>query len=145
MRVIRLAVAADSEVHHASRRNFADHAAQLFHTFHLVAVEAENYVVLFDSGLAGGSVLIDQGDFDAVFFFQLQIGQAIRSDVTRVNTQIGSAAEVFAGVSEGLAEGLLRAKLPAAGDRCKHRQNQSLRGSIYACSFLLFQALHPSV
>ena len=97
-----------------SRRNFADHAAQLLHTFHLVAVDAENYVVLFDSGLAGGSILIDQSDLYSMFFFQLQIGQAVRSDVASVDTEIGSAAEVLAGISEGFAERLLRAKLSAA-------------------------------
>jgi hypothetical protein len=57
--------------------------------------------VLFDSGLAGGSVLIDQRDFDAMLFFQLQIGQAVRCNVAGVNAQIRSATEILAGVSEG--------------------------------------------
>ena len=72
-----LAVAADSEGHHASRRNFTDHAAQLFHTLHLVSIETENDVVLFESGFARGRVLIDQRHFHAVFFLELQVAQAV--------------------------------------------------------------------
>ena len=65
--------------------------------------------MLFESGLAGGSILIDQRDFDAVFFLQLQVGQSVRSNIAGVNAQIRSATEVLAGVAEGFAERLLRA------------------------------------
>src|SRR4029077_15235921 len=76
------------------------------------------------TSLAGGSVLIDERDLDAVFFFQLQIGQAIGSDIAGVNAEIRSAPEVLAGVTEGFTEGFLRAQLPPGRNRGEHRQNQ---------------------
>jgi hypothetical protein len=73
-----------------------------------------------------------------MFFFQLQDGQAVRSYVTGIDTEIRSAAGVFAGVTEGFAERLLRTKLSATGDGCKDGQNQYCEDRSMHGSFLLF-------
>ena len=87
--------------------------------------------MFFQSGLAGGSILIDQRHFDAVLFLEFQFAQAIRGDVTGIHAEIGPAAEVLARKSKGLAEGFLRAKLSRLGgsqkDRHKHRHNEHRR------------------
>ena len=103
-----LAVAAEAQGHHASRRRFPDHAPQLFHAFHFCAVHGEDDIVLFEPGLARGRVLVHHGDFHALLFFQLEGAQAVGSDVSRVHAEIGTAAYVFAGDSENLASGIKR-------------------------------------
>ena len=81
--------------------------------------------MLFEPGFTCGGVLIDQGDFHAMFFLELQLAQAIRSDVAGIDAQICATAKVFTGKSKRLAEGFLRAKLSSELVSCqKHRHNQ---------------------
>src|SRR6266496_6296595 len=75
----RLTVTTNSQRDHPSRRNLADHAAQLLHAFDLSSVESQNNVVLSDPGLTSRSVLIYQRNFYAMLFLKLESAQTISS------------------------------------------------------------------
>src|SRR5215831_13067421 len=87
-----LTITAQANVDNPSGRNFVNQAAQLLNALYLVPVDAHNYVVLFDSSLSSGSVLVNHSDFDALLVFQMQWSQSVGSDVASINAKIRSTA-----------------------------------------------------
>jgi hypothetical protein len=118
-----------------------DHAAQLLHAFHRASVEIKNDVVFFHSRFAGGGVLINQRYFDAVFFLELQITEAISGDIAGVHAEVRSAAEVFARISERLTEGFLRTELGSVGACKEHRDYQHSKDRFAHISHPIFGGL----
>ena len=92
----RLTVTTNSQRDHPSRRNLADHAAQLLHAFDLSSVESQNNVVLSDPGLTSRSVLIYQRNFYAMLFLELESAQTISSDIARIYAEVRTSAQIFA-------------------------------------------------
>jgi hypothetical protein len=58
--------------------------------------------VLLDAGLPCRGILVDHGDFDALFFLQLQGTHAFGGHVRYIDSEIGTGAAVFAGKHPGL-------------------------------------------
>jgi hypothetical protein len=90
-----LTVAADAESHHAARRRFLNHAAQLGGTINRSAVEAYDHVMLVHAGFSRGSVLVDHGDLRSVFFLELQFRKALSGDVVDVDSEVRRSAALF--------------------------------------------------
>src|SRR5258708_38986492 len=72
-----------------------DQAAQLFNPFNPRAVEFQDNVVLFNTGFAGGGILVYHHHFYSALFFQFERADALGSDVLGINAQI--RATVVAG------------------------------------------------
>ncbi len=58
--------------------------------------------MFLNTGLARGSILVDHGHFDALFFLQLQRAQPVGTNIHDVHTQIGTCSRILAGNTEGL-------------------------------------------
>src|SRR5215831_19754097 len=72
----RLSSAAQTERDDATTGGFTNHAPQLCSTFDRRAIQGENDVVLLQSGLAGGSILIDHRHLGALLFLEFESAQA---------------------------------------------------------------------
>src|SRR6266849_106044 len=91
-----LAVTADAEIDHAARRRLLNHPTQLSSTLYRRAVQAYDHVMFVQTGLSGGSVLVDHRDLRSVLFLELQFSEPLRRDVCDVHSEIrGSTAPLF--------------------------------------------------
>jgi hypothetical protein len=46
---------------------------QLLHARDFLIIDAEDDIVFFETGLSGGRILINHGDFDAILVFHMQL------------------------------------------------------------------------
>jgi len=67
-----VSVAADFETDFAAGGDFAQHAVQLLGAFDVLSVDLDDDVVDVEADLAGGRVVIDEGDDGAADFFELE-------------------------------------------------------------------------
>ncbi len=89
-----VAVAADLKADLAAGRNLAQHAAQLLGTFDVFAVDGEDDVVDLEADLAGGRVVIDEGDEGAANFLELEGLGFVGIDVGDIDAEIAGNAGV---------------------------------------------------
>ena len=83
-----VAVAADFEADFAAGGNFAQHAVELLGAFDVLAVELDDDVVDVEADLAGGRVVVDEGDDGAADFLELEGLGFFLIDVGEVNAEI---------------------------------------------------------
>src|ERR1700722_5191206 len=107
-----LTIAANPQRDDSSRGSLADHAAQLLDALHVASIHRQDYIILLEPSLPGRSVLIHHGDFHTAFIFQVERCQPIRSDITRIDPEIRTAAPVLAGKTVEIAS---RRRCSAAG------------------------------
>src|SRR5215475_39039 len=75
----RLAVAAYANRDGSSRGSLPDQTFQPLDTLNRLVVDAENHIVFFDSGFAGGRVLIDRGHLNSTLLLQVELSEAFGS------------------------------------------------------------------
>ena len=83
-----VAVAADEQAHLAARRNLLEHAPQLLGAFYGLPVQPQHHVVDLEADLAGGSVMVDQGDDRAAHFLELERLGLLLVHIGQVDTEV---------------------------------------------------------
>ena len=72
-----VAISADAQSYRTAHRRFADHSAQLLFAFNPGAVKIKDHIMLFQTGLACGGVLINHGYLDPALLFQLESADTV--------------------------------------------------------------------
>ena len=89
-----VAVAADFEADLAAGRNFAEHAAQRLGVVDVLAVDGENDIVDLEADLAGGRVVIDEGDDCAANILELERLCLVGIDVGDIDAEVAGSGGV---------------------------------------------------
>src|SRR5437899_1140684 len=121
-----LAIAADADGDGPSRWDLANHAPQLLNTFHLLVIDADNNVVLFDPRFACWRILVNHRDLNSTFFVEMKLAQTVGSHVPRIDPKIGPAPGLLS-IKDVWPGATLRRN--SARHRCRSQHHQ------YECNY----------
>ena len=83
-----LALAADDEGDGAAGRKLVEHAAELIFAVDGLTIQAEDDILLAQTGLPGGSIVIKMNDLGAAGFLQLEHGKLVFGYVAEIDSEV---------------------------------------------------------
>src|SRR5262245_23621645 len=92
-----LAVAAHAQRNNAPWGGLANHSPELRAALHVCTIHAEDHIVLFQSGLARGRVLVDHRHFNAALVLEFEGRESLGSDIRDVDAHVCACALLVGG------------------------------------------------